>query len=139
MIGKKDKTGSAPPQGALNVIGEGTQIRGDLFSGGDIRLDGTVKGSVESKSRFVLGVTGKVEGDISAKNADISGEVIGNIQVQDILYLKASAKVKGDIQTNKLVVESGGSFNGQCLMNAGAKSKSSEMPDSAPKAVDASK
>ena len=100
----------------LNIINAGTTILGDLNSEGDMRIDGTVKGYVSSKARLVLGNTCKVEGDIKAVNLELSGEVNGNIYVTELLTVKASAKINGNIISNKLIIEAGAEFNGNCAM-----------------------
>ncbi len=105
----------------LNLIGIGTSITGDINSSGDLRIDGTVKGNVYSKARLVLGPNGKIEGDIHAQNADIQGSVKGKLMVGEILFLKTSALINGDIITNKLVVESGAEFNGNCIMKSASR------------------
>jgi cytoskeletal protein CcmA (bactofilin family) len=101
---------------AINIIGAGTVINGEIKSNGDIRIDGTILGSVVSKARVVVGATGIVEGDIHGQNADISGAVKGKTTVSEMLFLKSSARISGDIQTGKLVVEVGASFTGNCSM-----------------------
>ncbi|TNE82140.1 MAG: polymer-forming cytoskeletal protein [Bacteroidetes bacterium] len=105
----------------LNLIGVGTTITGDINSGGDLRIDGTVRGNVNSKARLVLGPNGKIEGDIQAQNADVQGSVKGKVMVSEILFLKATALINGDIITNKLVVENGAEFNGNCVMKSGSR------------------
>lgn len=100
----------------LNIINAGTTITGDLNSEGDMRIDGTVKGYVTSKARLVLGNTCRVEGDIKAVNLELSGEVNGNIYVTELLTIKATAKINGDIVSNKLIIEAGAEFNGNCSM-----------------------
>lgn len=105
----------------LNLIGIGTSITGDINSSGDLRIDGTVKGNVHSQARLVLGPKGKIEGDINAQNADIQGSVKGKLIVGEILFLKASAQINGDIMSNKLVVESGAEFNGNCIMKSASR------------------
>jgi cytoskeletal protein CcmA (bactofilin family) len=100
----------------LNIINAGTTILGDLNSEGDMRIDGTVKGYVTSKARLVLGNTCRVEGDIKAVNLELSGEVNGNIYVTELLTVKASAKINGNIISNKLIIEAGAEFNGNCAM-----------------------
>ena|ERR1035437_2110998 len=101
---------------SINLIGAGTSIEGEVKSNGDIRIDGTVKGSVTSKAKVVIGTTGVIEGDINCQNADISGAVNGKTIVTDMLFLKSTAKLTGDIVSSKLVVESGASFTGSCNM-----------------------
>lgn len=101
---------------SINLIGTGTTIEGDIKSSGDIRVDGTVYGSVQSKAKVVLGATGLVEGDINSQNADISGTIKGKTVCSELLFLKATARVTGDIITGKLVVEVGATFTGSCNM-----------------------
>lgn len=102
--------------GAINIIGAGTIIDGEIKSNGDVRIDGTIRGSVSSKSKVVIGSTGQVEGDVVCQNADISGQVKGNTTVAEMLFLKSQARINGDILTGKLVVEVGASFTGNCSM-----------------------
>lgn len=102
--------------GAINIIGAGTVIEGEIKSNGDVRIDGTIKGSVTSKAKVVVGSTGSIEGDVFCQNADISGAVQGKTTVAEMLFLKANARINGDIQTGKLIVEVGASFTGNCSM-----------------------
>jgi cytoskeletal protein CcmA (bactofilin family) len=101
---------------AVNIIGAGTQIDGEIKSENDIRVDGKVKGTVTSKSKIVVGSTGIVDGDLICDNADISGKVFGKVEVSDMLYLKSTGYLEGDIVTGKLVVEAGARFTGSCKM-----------------------
>lgn len=105
----------------LNLIGVGTSITGDINSGGDLRVDGNIRGNVQTKARLVLGPNGKIEGDIHAQNAEIQGNVKGKLMIGEILFLKSTAQINGDIVTNKLVVESGAEFNGNCIMKSGTR------------------
>ncbi len=107
--------------GAVNMIAQGTVIEGEIKSTGDLRIDGTVRGSVVSKAKVVVGSTGLIQGDVFAQNADISGTVVGKSTVNETTFLKSSAKVNGDIITSKLVVEVGASFTGNCNMGATVK------------------
>jgi cytoskeletal protein CcmA (bactofilin family) len=102
---------------AINLIGIGTEITGDVNSNGDIRIDGTLTGNLITKGKVVIGETGKVKGEITCKNSDVSGMIEGKIVVSQLLSLKISAKVNGDIQTNKLAIEPGSKFTGNCNMN----------------------
>ena len=122
MFGSTNKTGEAMTKNpettnaSINLIGAGTTIEGDIKSSGDIRVDGTVYGSVQSKAKVVLGSTGLVEGDINSQNADISGTIKGKTVCSELLFLKSTARVTGDIVTGKLVVEVGATFTGSCNM-----------------------
>ncbi len=100
----------------LNTIGSGTRIEGSIQCDGDIRIDGTVKGTVTSKAKIVVGITGSIEGDLICENADISGKIFGSIEVNELLFMKSTSYLEGDITTTKFVVEAGAKFNGNCRM-----------------------
>ncbi len=103
---------------AINMIASGTTITGDIQSKGDIRVDGTLKGSINTEGKVVLGANGAIEGDVVCQNADVSGTINAKITVSKLLSLKATAKLNGDIVTNKLSVEPGATFTGSCSMGA---------------------
>ena len=106
------------PSSAINMIGAGTVITGDIKSKGDIRVDGSLNGSIETEGKVVVGQGGVVEGDVVCKDADIAGVLKAKISVSQLLSLKSSAKLNGDIITNKLSIEPGASFTGSCSMGA---------------------
>ncbi len=101
---------------AINLVGSGTTIKGEIDSKGDIRIDGKIVGEVRSKGKIVLGETGVIEGDIYCANADFSGKIEGKADVTELLSLKAEAVFNGDIITNKLSIEPGAKFSGTCTM-----------------------
>jgi cytoskeletal protein CcmA (bactofilin family) len=105
-------------QGAINIIAAGTTIEGDIVSDGDVRIDGVLKGTINTKGKLVVGPTGMVEGDVTCKSADISGKVNASFNVSEILSLKASSHLNGDIVVNKLAIEPGASFTGRCSMGS---------------------
>ncbi len=112
-MAKNDNIGSS-----VNLIGPGTVIKGDIDTNGDIRIDGSIDGTIKVKGKLVIGNTGKITGDIQCQNAEVFGEIQGQIGVSELLSLKASAKLNGDIVTNKLSIEPGAVFSGTCKMGA---------------------
>ena len=60
----------------------------------------------------------KIDGNIYCKNADIEGKLNGIIEVDELLSLKSTAKLQGEISTNKLSIEPGAIFSGNCKMGA---------------------
>ena len=113
----------------LNRIVEGTIIEGDIKSDSNIRIDGYLKGTITAKGRLVLGPTGKIDGNIFCKNADLEGKLNGIIEVDELLSLKSTAKLQGEISTNKLSIEPGAIFAGNCKMGAVLKDLSESVDD----------
>lgn len=110
---------------ASNRILVGTKINGDINSDGDIRIDGVVKGNVQVAGKLVVGAHGSVEGEVECKNASISGKFKGTMRVSGLLLLSNSAKAEGQFVTDKLSIEPGAQFNGNCSMGAVVRAISS--------------
>ena len=121
-----------------NHIQKGTTIEGNIDTTGNIRVDGRVTGNVRSKARIVLGESAHIEGDIQAQNAEIQGYMKGRLEVGELLVLKPSARIDGDIYANKMMIESGAVFNGQCHMGVKGKDQvdatHEKQPQSQPQA-----
>ncbi|MBQ5856941.1 MAG: polymer-forming cytoskeletal protein [Bacteroidales bacterium] len=101
---------------ARNIIGNGTVIKGEIESNGDIRIDGKVLGTLKSTGKIVLGQNGVVEGDISCKQADLSGYVKGKLMVDELTSMKSTAYFEGELSTKQLYIEIGAKFIGKCEM-----------------------
>lgn len=115
------------------IIGTGTIIEGNVESSDNLRVEGTLKGTIKTKSKIVLGASAVVEGDVYARHAEIQGKVKGKIEVTELLILGDGCKVHGDIITNKLEVRDGASFNGDCSM--GVKTKEIKLENEALKST----
>jgi len=103
----------------LNRIVSGTSIEGEINTDSNIRIDGTVKGTITAKGRLVVGATGVIEGQVVCENADIEGKISGQISVNGLLSLKSTARLECDISTKKLAIEPGAVFTGNCTMGGG--------------------
>ncbi len=103
----------------LNRIVTGTSIEGEIKTDSNIRIDGTVKGTISAKGRLVVGASGVIDGEIVCENADIEGKITGQISVNGLLSLKSTARLECDISTKKLAIEPGAVFTGNCTMGGG--------------------
>ena len=106
-----------PDNTTINLISNGTDITGDIKSNGDIRIDGSLTGNLNTKGKVVIGTTGKVKGEVVCKNSEVAGYLEGKIVVGQLLNLKASSKINGEIATSKLSIEPGAVFSGSCKMS----------------------
>jgi len=100
-----------------NLIGKDTVIKGDVESSGDIRVDGKLIGSLKSNGKIFVGQTGCIEGDLTCKQAEISGMVKGILKCDEITTLKATSKVEIELTTKQLCIEVGAIFTGKCQMS----------------------
>ncbi|MBN1387140.1 MAG: polymer-forming cytoskeletal protein [Bacteroidales bacterium] len=116
----------------INLISNGTEITGDIKSEGDIRIDGTLIGNLSTKGKVVIGNTGKVKGEVVCKNSEVCGEVDGKINVSQLLTLKISSRINGDIITEKLSIEPGARFTGNCNMAEDNEKQEPKSPSKQP-------
>jgi len=98
--------------GSRNHIAQGTKIKGDVETEGDLRIDGSLEGSIISKGKLVVGSTGEVKGEIKCVNANISGKVQGQMVVAEMLAVTASGFFSGDMTYGKMSVEPGAQLEG---------------------------
>ena len=117
---------------AINIITDGTLVKGDITATGDFRLDGTLEGNIQLNGKLVVGDSGVVNGNVLCQNANIIGTVNGNLSVKELLSLHATARVRGDILINKLSIEPGAVFSGKCRMIDEVKAQHEQAPDEAP-------
>lgn len=101
-------------QDQVTLVGEGSLFDGTFKINGDVRAHGRIIGTLEVAGKAMIAEQGEVEGDIIATGAEIAGQVQGEIHVEECLILKSSARVDGKIETERLVIEEGAHFTGEC-------------------------
>lgn len=96
------------------VIAKGTTIDGEMKTEENVRLDGILRGSLSCKKRLVLGKSGKIEGSVNVREADIGGVIEGDIITDGLLVLRPNAKILGNINTKSIQIELGAVYVGEC-------------------------
>ena len=117
MLFSKKKDDSTDFLHSLNYINEKTTLTGNIDCETDFRLDGTLTGDISCKAKLVIGVPGKVKGDLRAKNAFVQGHVKGNIIVEEMLVISETAVIEGDIFTRQFTAKEGSKMNGRLTMS----------------------
>ena len=62
-----------------SVIGEGSIFEGRFYISGSLRVDGKFEGDIRTDEALVVGETGKVKTNISAREVILAGTLIGDI------------------------------------------------------------
>ena len=99
-----------------NIIGPKTSFQGHLKAEGNVRVDGYLEGSLETKGNVIIGDAAKVNADITASNVQVWGAVKGNINAIGRLEILPSGRVWGDIKVTSLLIDEGGLFRGKSVM-----------------------
>ena len=115
----------ADQNGEVTIVGAGARLDGNVVSAGSLRIDGQVKGQINAEGDVALSPQSQVEADIRAQNVSVAGSFKGNIIVKAKAHLARGGRVDGNITSKTLVIEEGGIFHGQSIMDGGASGSSS--------------
>lgn len=108
------------------IIGENTQVKGDVTFNGGLHIDGKIKGNVladdDTDSILILSQEGVIEGEVRVPNVLVNGKVMGNVYASDRVELANQARIDGNVYYNLLEMEMGAAINGN-LVHQGKKEK----------------
>lgn len=99
-----------------SLLGEDAFFEGKVAFKGTVRIDGTLKGEINSDGTLVIGERGKIEGTIKVGVLIVHGCVEGECEARERVELRRGANFTGNIKTPSFVVEDGVIFNGTCTM-----------------------
>lgn len=97
-------------------MGPGSEFEGRLHFNGAVRLDGRVKGLIESEGHLVIGPGGIIEADVVVETIVVCGQVRGDITASRRIELRPPAKVIGTLCAPSVIVQEGVFFEGACRM-----------------------
>jgi cytoskeletal protein CcmA (bactofilin family) len=100
----------------MNLFAAGTVVEGKIRSQGSVRVDGKLIGDVTASEALAVGITGEIEGNITAKTVTIGGKVRGTINASEKLVFEGKSVVRGDIRATKLIIDEGCIFDGRVSM-----------------------
>jgi cytoskeletal protein CcmA (bactofilin family) len=101
----------------ITIVGQGAKLEGTVVSAGSLRIDGQVKGQINADGDVALSPQSQVEADIRAQNVSVAGRFKGNLIAKGKAHLARGGRIEGNITSKTLVVEEGGVFHGQSIMD----------------------
>lgn len=105
-----------------SLIGQNTEIKGDVIFSGGLHVDGKVKGNViaaeGADSVLTLSERGTIEGEVKVPNVVINGTVIGDVHAMGHVELATQAKVHGSVYYNLIEMAMGAEVNGNLVHSA---------------------
>jgi cytoskeletal protein CcmA (bactofilin family) len=109
-------SGKNDPIREMNLIAIGTVIEGKIRSQGSVRIDGKLIGDVTAGESLAVGLTGEVEGNVTAKNVTVGGKIRGTLSAAEKIVFEGKSVVRGDVRATRLVVDEGCIFDGRISM-----------------------
>jgi cytoskeletal protein CcmA (bactofilin family) len=104
-----------PAQAIHTLLGKGTLWKGEIQAGqNSLRIEGTVEGIITSDGEVTIAPTGEVRGTIHAKHLIVTGRVNGVFKIVECLEIHGTGYVEGEVEVGSLVVDEGGTLQGNC-------------------------
>ncbi len=102
-----------------SLIGQHTQILGDITFTGGLHIDGRVEGNImapiESGSVLTLSEQGSIKGEVRVPNVILNGEVMGNVYAEEHVELALNARIIGNVYYNLIEMAMGAEVNGSLI------------------------
>lgn len=98
------------------IVGSSVHLTGAIKDSSDITIFGSVEGEVVSDTKVIIEESAYVKGPITASEIILSGFVNGTVTAKQKLELNTSGTIKGNIETDDLLIHSGATFIGKCIM-----------------------
>lgn len=117
MFGKKVQGAS---QGSIDsLIGAGTQIEGNIFFSGGLRIDGEVLGNVQAAGdaavTLVISEKARIRGEVNVSHLVMNGCIEGRVRVTDSLEMESRARIVGDVEYQLIEMHQGAVIEGHLL------------------------
>jgi len=113
-----------------SLIGQNTEIHGDVIFSGGLHVDGTIKGSVIAEkgqdSVLTLSERGTIEGEVKVPNVVVNGTVIGDVHAMGHVELAAQARVHGNVYYSLIEMAMGSEVNGNLVHQSDNTAKTPE-------------
>ncbi|MGI8552273.1 MAG: bactofilin family protein, partial [Dehalococcoidia bacterium] len=97
--------GPASMQGSL--VAADAVWEGKLATNGNLRVEGTVHGEVQTGATLFVATNAHIDGTIQARSILLAGEIEGQIRVGERLEILPGGSARGEIETGTLVVHEG--------------------------------
>lgn len=101
------------------LIGQQTEVLGDVMFSGGLHVDGTIKGNViadnDGSSVLSLSDRGTIEGEVRVPYVILNGVVVGDVHGSEHVELASNARVTGNVYYNLIEMAIGAEVNGKLV------------------------
>ncbi len=101
------------------LVGQHSEILGDIRFSGGLHVDGTIKGNViaenDGRSMLSLNECGTIEGEVNVPYVVLNGVVIGDVHGCEHVELSSKARITGNVYYNLIEMAIGAEVNGKLV------------------------
>jgi cytoskeletal protein CcmA (bactofilin family) len=95
------------------VIGQGTEITGNVSGRGALRIEGRVSGSVNVTGPLEVLADARVNGDVTGESLVLTGALTGDVDVRGPVTVGAQASYQGTLRAARVSIVAGANFVGR--------------------------
>jgi len=104
----------------MSVIGLDTVFEGTITLKGNLRIDGTFIGNVDTPGHILLTNSGTLDGNVICETVSVSGIVRGDVTARKVT-ISRTGRVLGDLRVESLATEEGSYVQGKILLETGIR------------------
>lgn len=101
------------------LIGQHTEVTGNVKFTGGLHIDGIIKGNVtaenDGRSMLSLSEHGTIEGEVRVPFVVINGVIVGDVHGSEHVELSSKARVAGNVYYNLIEMSIGAEVNGKLV------------------------
>ena len=101
------------------LIGQHTEVTGDIRFVGGLHVDGSIKGNViaenDGRSMLSLSEQGTIEGEVNVPYVVLNGVVHGDVHGGEHVELSSKARITGNVYYNLIEMAIGAEVNGKLV------------------------
>jgi cytoskeletal protein CcmA (bactofilin family) len=113
---KVEKPKAAVSQNETSYFGKNLKIKGRVSGNGDIIILGGLEGEFDLRGRVKVAQSAKINGEVKADVISVNGSVRGSLVAKERIHLDRTARIEGQVNTPRLSISEGASFDGKVKM-----------------------
>ncbi len=100
----------------MDVIGSGSNFKGNFRFGRYTRIEGKIEGNIESVGILILSSTSETKAEITGRVVVVDGKISGNINAEESVIVQEHGFVTGNIKAPNVEIDPGATINGSIFM-----------------------
>ncbi len=104
---------------AETIIGNTIIVSGEFRSGEQVRVLGKITGRIETTADIVIEKEGAIEAEVTTRNLDVHGSIVGNVVASDRFEIHPNGVVIGDIKAPRVILTDGCKYKGHIEVTGG--------------------
>jgi cytoskeletal protein CcmA (bactofilin family) len=98
----------------MSTIGRTISVRGEVRSGEDLVVEGSIEGHVFCEAHcVVLSPSADVRGDVIADDITVHGQHTGQLIARDVVDVRATAAIRGQVMAKRFILDPEATFTGR--------------------------